>query len=439
MSMNPRVQYAKTSDGVSIAFTTYGEGPPVLFCLSHAISMQSILSDTSADPSYVRELAARTRFTIFDHAGIRASRRDVSDFSLDAQLRAIEAIAARLADDPFTLVGSTTGSASAALYATRHGGRVKELARVYPAPLVTDGTAAAMREDWSLARRRLAGHAYPEGPVSRQRWYSNAMRESLTAEVAAAYWEEFARADLREIYRRIPVPTLLCGPPAGQGRADTLALASLVPDCRVAVVSSGGEGAAAAILQFMAADAAQVDTSLHGESSTLAPSGDARATAIILFTDIADSTALTERLGDTLFRTAACTLDEGMRAAMREAGGAPVDGKVLGDGVMGVFTSASQAIAAARRCVEMSAESELRLHVGLHAGDVIHEAGNVYGGAVNIASRICGLSAPGEILVSATIRELARTSAGVTFADRGEHTLKGIVDAVRLYEVRWRE
>jgi adenylate cyclase len=128
-----------------------------------------------------------------------------------------------------------------------------------------------------------------------------------------------------------------------------------------------------------------------------------------------------------------------MRTAMRESGGTPVEGKVLGDGVMGVFTSASQAIDAARRCIELSAESELQLHVGLHAGDVIHEKGNVYGGAVNIASRVCGLSAPGEVLVSGTVRELARTSAGVEFEDRGEQALKGIDDAVRVYEVRWRE
>ena len=158
--------------------------------------------------------------------------------------------------------------------------------------------------------------------------------------------------------------------------------------------------------------------------------------AVILFTDIVDSTALTERMGDTVFRTASRTLDEAMRVAMREAGGSPVDGKVLGDGVMGVFTSASQAIVAARRCIELSAEGELQLHVGLHAGDVTHEAGNVYGGAVNIASRICGLSAPGEVLVSRTVADLARTSAGVVFEDRGEFALKGIGDAVRVYAVR---
>jgi adenylate cyclase len=102
---------------------------------------------------------------------------------------------------------------------------------------------------------------------------------------------------------------------------------------------------------------------------------------------------------------------------------------------MSVFTSASQAIAAARSCIALSAASELRLHVGLHAGDVIREKDNVYGGAVNIASRVCGLSAPGEILVSATVRDLARTSAGVSFEDRGEHALKGIEDPVRVFAV----
>ncbi len=67
---------------------------------------------------------------------------------------------------------------------------------------------------------------------------------------------------------------------------------------------------------------------------------------------------------------------------------------------------------------------------------MIREANNVFGGAVNIASRISGLSAPGEVLVSATVRELARTSAGVAFEDRGEQALKGIADAVRVFAVR---
>jgi class 3 adenylate cyclase len=435
--MEPQIQYARTDDGVSIAYTTIGDGPPVLYCASHSISMQSRRSDTS---SVGRELAPSTRLTTFDHPGIGASQRDVSDFSLDAQVRAIEAVASRLADDRFTLVATTTSTASAALYAARHPDRVRALACLHPAPaLFVEHFAAAMREDWSLARRRWAGMAFPDGPVSSQRWYSTAIRESMTAEVAAAYIEEFARADLGEIYRRIPVPTLLCIGQAEQSGGPALALASLVPDCRVAVISAGvAAEPAGAILEFMGVDAAQVDATVHGESSTPAPAGAARGTAIILFTDIVDSTGLTERMGDAAFRAPSRALDERVRAAIRECGGTPVAGKVLGDGVMGVFTSAAEAIDAARRCAELSAESELRLHIGLHAGDVIREADNVYGGAVNTASRICGLSTPGEVLVSQTIRDLARTSADVTFEDRGEQALKGIEDPVRVFAVRWR-
>jgi class 3 adenylate cyclase len=159
-------------------------------------------------------------------------------------------------------------------------------------------------------------------------------------------------------------------------------------------------------------------------------------TAVILFTDIADSTVLTERMGDAAFRDASRALDERIRAAIRNAGGTPVEGKVLGDGVMGIFASAAHAITAARACVTAADDAKLPLHIGLHAGDVIHEKNNVYGGAVNIASRICGMSAPSEILVSQTVRDLARTSAGVSFEDRGEHELKGIADPVRVFAVR---
>ncbi len=60
----------------------------------------------------------------------------------------------------------------------------------------------------------------------------------------------------------------------------------------------------------------------------------------------------------------------------------------------------------------------------------------MYGGAVNIASRISGLSAPGEVLVSDTVRSLARTSGGVSFEDRSSRRLKGVGEAVRVWAVR---
>ncbi|TMF99942.1 MAG: hypothetical protein E6I03_11860 [Chloroflexi bacterium] len=162
------------------------------------------------------------------------------------------------------------------------------------------------------------------------------------------------------------------------------------------------------------------------------PSG----TAIILFADIADSTGLTERLGDDAFRAKARDLDAALRTVIREHAGTPIEGKLLGDGVLAVFTSARQAIEAALACATSGDVAGLPLHLGFHAGDVIREDNNVYGGAVNIASRISGLSAPGEVLVSDIVRGLARTSAGVNFEDRGERELKGVGEPVRVWVVR---
>ena len=155
----------------------------------------------------------------------------------------------------------------------------------------------------------------------------------------------------------------------------------------------------------------------------------------ILFLDIADSTALTTKLGDAAYRKRERELDVALRKAITEVGGTAVEGKVLGDGVMAVFASASQAIVAAIRCRACGDEAELSLQAGIHAGDVVHEGNNVHGGAVQLASRVQSVAAPGEILVSDIVRGLARTSAGVSFEDRGEHVLKGIGEPQRLFAV----
>jgi class 3 adenylate cyclase len=159
------------------------------------------------------------------------------------------------------------------------------------------------------------------------------------------------------------------------------------------------------------------------------------STATILFLDIADSTPLTERLGDVAFRAQSRQLEASLREIIVHHGGTPMDGKVLGDGLMATYASASRAIVAALACNEAASKTDLSLHLGIHAGDVIHEQGNVYGGAVNMAARVCATSAPGEVLVSETVRALARTSAGVRFEDRGLHELKGIEEPQRLFAV----
>jgi class 3 adenylate cyclase len=240
---------------------------------------------------------------------------------------------------------------------------------------------------------------------------------------------------------QVSVPTLVLSRPSRQYAQPRLsqALASRIPGARLAVLQprrgTGLDEEWLRVIGEFLGDAAPADAA--GEVP-LVPRTASTGTAVILFTDIVASTALTERMGDAAFRDASRALDEQLRTAIRDAGGTPIEGKVLGDGVMATFPSASQAIDGARACVGAANATQLQLHLGIHAGDVIREPDNVYGGAVNIASRICGLSAPGEILVSDVVRGMARTSAGVEFEDRGDQEMKGVGDAVRVYAVRWR-
>ena len=159
-----------------------------------------------------------------------------------------------------------------------------------------------------------------------------------------------------------------------------------------------------------------------------------RFLATILFTDIVESTSKASELGDTVWTELLAHHEQDVRGELERTHGREV--KSTGDGVLAVFGSARHAIEAGLACGRSGEDAGLPLHLGLHAGDVIREDNNVYGGAVNIASRISGLSAAGEVLVSETVRSLARTSAGVRFEDRGEQALKGVGDALRVWAVR---
>jgi class 3 adenylate cyclase len=127
-------------------------------------------------------------------------------------------------------------------------------------------------------------------------------------------------------------------------------LAARIPNAQLAILDGFWvdelEAVTRRMVEFLYPD--QKDAPARLEPSL--PAG----SAIILFADIVDSTALTERLGDFAFRDRARRLDEAMRSAIRDANGSAVEGKLLGDGVLAVFTAARDAISAALACRDAS-------------------------------------------------------------------------------------
>ena len=437
----PQTRYVRSSDGASLAVSLIGEErhPPLIVVGPWATAGWS----EALGPNMWETLAAR-RFVIrFDRRGTGASGREAVDLSLDAQLKDLVAVADAFAPNAFDMYGSFDGSCIAIAFAARCPERVEKLILWHPFVDGADWIPASRVQtlidlagrDWTLALHSLSMMWAPRGPVEYQRALVKGFRERLTPDVFARSFEAMQATNVAQEAARVQADTLILSPSgAGLSLRHAQEVASLIPHSSMQLVEQqsptvADERMPRVMLRF-----------LDGDSSEAAPAAQqATATAVILFTDIVSSTELTERMGDARFRDASRALDAGLRAAIREAGGVAIDGKLLGDGVLATFTSAAQAVDGARRCLELSQASELGLHIGLHAGDVIREDNNVYGGAVNIAARICGLSAPGEILVSDVVRGMARSSASVTFEDRGEQEMKGVGEPVRVYAVRWRE
>ncbi|MEX0751278.1 MAG: adenylate/guanylate cyclase domain-containing protein [Dehalococcoidia bacterium] len=447
--MEREIRYCTTEDGIRIAYSVEGEGPAIVACpfFVESLSLTHLLAPHE---DMMRGLGYRRTLVRFDARGTGLSQRDVDDFSHGGLLRDLDAVIDASKIERFAIFGSGVSGPRAIDYAALHPDRVTALLLystfARPADVMSDAATQAFAQlaetNWQAAAQALTDLSGRLDYAGLNVDVSNVIRESADGSVAARLLRQaFATSDVTASLARVRAPTLVMQ--QRQTQLFTAALgqriASGIPGARLVLFDVGtswlGDGAARLVSDAVAAFLG--DAPAPGP----APTGDGgRQTGpglrTVLFTDIVDSTGLTERLGDAAFREQARALDEAMRDAITARGGTTVEGKVLGDGVMAVFSSAVRALEAASDCVDVSERSDLRLHVGVHAGDVTEENGNFYGGVVNVAARICGLCEPGGILVSATVRDLARTSSGVMFEDRGEHALKGIADPVRVFAVR---
>jgi class 3 adenylate cyclase len=432
--MEPRIQYAKTGDGVSIAYAVFGEGPPIVYI---GPGFGDIHMYSSGVIPYASDtlVGLGRRVIMYDGRGTGSSERGNTDYSLEGRLRDLEAVIDRTGIDRCALWCMGQSGPTGIACAVKHPDRVSRLVlaatyakgadwyKAIPALRESRALETMAEELWEYHTLSLA-HAvtgFRDSDLANR--VAAVLRAGMSARAYLSIRDANQKVDVIDLLPLVTQPTLVLHLIASPlSNVDLLRmLASRIPNAR---------------LVSTAEMALTIDAFLReGEEQAAAPELPSGMSAI-LFADIVDSTSLTESLGDAAFRDKARKLDGALRTVIREHAGTPIEGKLLGDGVLAVFTSARQAIEAALACGRAGNEGGLPLHLGLHAGDVIREDNNVYGGAVNIASRIAGLSAAGEVLVSETVRSLARTSAGVQFEDRGEQALKGVGEAVRVWRVQ---
>lgn len=182
----------------------------------------------------------------------------------------------------------------------------------------------------------------------------------------------------------------------------------------------------------------QIERTIMRERPDLTDTLAADGTVTIVFTDIVDSTVLTARLGDHSWLDVLRRHNELIRDTAALHHGIVVE--TQGDGSMLAFSSARRAVACAKAIQSelertfAAAPAPIRVRIGIHTGDALHEADHFYGTTVHFAARVASNALGGEVLVSNLVRELVAGS-GVSFRQSREVELKGLEGSHQLFAV----
>ncbi len=448
--MERDVRYCTTEDGVRIAYSMEGGGPPLVIC---PYFYESFALDGEAIPDWsvlIQGIGAGRQVFRYDMRGTGLSQRDAADISNEAFLLDLEAVVQTAGLDHFDLMAWLLTGPLAIEYAARHADNVNRMIlysafarydEVMPADTLR-GLAALCRSNWKIASQTLTDMSLREIAPEMGLRLAELLRETVGPEVVAATFE--ATTDVTESLSAVKAPTLILHTihDSAMPFANSQKLAAMIPNARLAPL--GGTSNYPALGDRQEVIDAITAFLKEGEPDPPAPEDQPQPTGFrtILFTDIVGHTAMTERLGDSKARELLREHERITRGELKSHGGSEV--KTMGDGFMASFSSATEglecAIAIQRAFAKHneSADEPILVRVGLNAGEPIAEDDDLFGSAVIAAARITAKAEGSEILTSDTVRGIV-AGKGFLFSDRGDVALRGFEDPMRLYEVSWRE
>ena len=215
--MEPLIQYAKTKDGVSIAFWTLGEGMPLVHLANFPWSHVQAEWQNDERRHWYEQLVGKGRMLIrYDGRGTGLSDRKAIDFSLDALMLDLEAVVDKLGLVRFALLSYLVSGAAAITYAAKNPERVSRLAlwcaSARPTDSLTKMTEPMTRlaeTDWDAFTETFAhmGMGWSAGEVARR--YAAFMRDCATPEVAMEALSELLAFDVTATLPQVKAPTLV--------------------------------------------------------------------------------------------------------------------------------------------------------------------------------------------------------------------------------------
>jgi class 3 adenylate cyclase/pimeloyl-ACP methyl ester carboxylesterase len=426
------VEYARRGD-ISIAYQAIGDGPvDIIFGAGLVSHLDLVWADPYAT-TFLRELASIGRLLLFDKPGTGLSDPVAGIPTVEQRADDFLAVLDAAGSQRAVVIGYSEASSPAILLAATHPERVEALiamsgmARLTPTEDYIPGTEHRFDQMWSMLRH-CTDH-----------WGDGTMLHTLSP---------YARENL--VYRRL-APNLerACASP-GMARAmlkamwdydvtgavDAIDVPTLVIHRTGDVVPVEGSRwiadhiAGAKMLELPGAEhmcyfnGDDILTGIEDFIGGSAPRGPiSRKLVTVLYTDIVESTAHAVEMGDETWSTLLGTHHAAVRDQVERHDGTLI--KTMGDGVLATFDRPTLAVRCALAISRHAGDEGVQVRAGVHAGECEVTDDDISGVAAHIGSRIMALAGPGEVLVSATVRDLVFGS-GVDFDPRGEHELKGV-------------
>jgi class 3 adenylate cyclase len=429
---------------VRIGYQTYGSGRRTLIGIPGFAQNIDVIWENPTASDFLERLGSFCRVITYDKRGTGTSDRGIPPPSLDARVHDLTAVMRAEEVDRAVIAGVSEGGTMAAFFAA-----------TYPEcteGLILSGTFASWvrRDDhpWAptvrqqLWRTRVASWTWGSGDFATRlaapsmagrpgfrRWAARYERASIARSKLVPFGRVNSQLDIRHVLTSIYAPTLVM-----HARGDRI-----VPFRSGRYLADHIEGARFLELPtddhapWFDAQEIYLDAMEEFLTGTRPNSDHSRRLATVLFTDIVDSTATAERVGDTAWRELLDRHDDICRIEIGVCGGRWI--KSTGDGLLATFDSPARAI----RCAwtvndRVRRELGIEIRAGLHTGEVEMRGGDVAGMTVHHAARVQQAAEGSEVLVSEAVHNLVAGS-GIALENRGPHSLKGISEPCLLYRV----
>jgi class 3 adenylate cyclase len=438
----PETRYARSGD-VSIAYKVYGQGELDLVVVPGFSCHVEIMWEFEPSRRFFEGLGAFARVMMFDRRGSGLSDPVADAPPLEVRMDDVRAVMDAAGSHRAALLGISEGVPMSLLFAATYPERVQALVcygGVARATYADDYQWAVPAEALNESTVELLGPGWGDGSITEVTAPSQAENPAVRAYIGrmqratcspGMMWKlgrMFMEIDVRDVVPSVHTPTLVL-----HRRLDRLVnvrhgrwLAEHLPNARLVELDGDDHDP-----RYERVDEwlGEVQAFLTGARAERPPE---RALATVLLTDIVDSTRTATELGDQRWREVLEGHQSEVRRALERFRGREV--KSTGDGFLATFDGPARAIGCARELIKSAEPWGIRIRAGLHTGECEIMGDDIGGIAVHIAARVSAHAAPGEVLVSRTVKDLVAGS-GIQFAERGTHTLKGVSDTWQLLAV----